>query len=78
MLRNGTGDDGMTALMHVSSSGCLEAALLLLSAGADKDCWDRSGRTALMHASERGGFEAASLLLEAGAGKDCRDRKVCI
>eukprot|EP00913_Durusdinium_trenchii_P009906 g9298.t1 len=53
--------------MWAASGGRVEAARLLLDAGAEKDLKDSGGGTALTAAAMNGHVEVALLLLDAGA-----------
>ena len=53
--------------------GNLEAAQMLLQAGAQKDMRDEKLMTALMDAAFKGHTEIVQLLLQAGANKDLQD-----
>ena len=55
--------------------GELEAAQLLLHAGAEKDLQDSLGTTALMVAASEGRTKVAHFLLHAGADKDVQDHQ---
>ena len=59
--------EGVTALMHASAAGQIEAVHVLFTAGAQIKQASIHGATALMHASINGQIEAIHVLLAAGA-----------
>jgi ankyrin repeat protein len=67
---NSADGDGRTALIHVSISGNIEIAHLLLTHEARPELTDRSGSSALHYAAGRGNLEIVRLLLERSAPTD--------
>jgi ankyrin repeat protein len=63
-------EDGKTALMLAAARGHKSLAILLLSAGAIIDEWDRGGETALILAAANGHESVVNLLLKSGAEVD--------
>ena len=65
--------DGMTALMVMSSSASAESVDMLLRLGADPNLHGDDGGTALMIAAKRGRVETVRLLIAAGADVHAED-----
>ena len=65
--------DGMTALMIMSSSASAESVEMLLRLGADPNLRSDDGGTALMIAAKRGRVEAVRLLIAAEADAHAED-----
>ena len=65
--------DGMTALMIMSSSALPESVDMLLRLGADPNLRSDDGSTALMIAAGRGRVEAVRLLIAEGADVHAED-----
>ena len=63
-------EDGKTALMLAAARGHESMVMLLLSAGAIIDEWDRGGETALILAAANGHESVVDLLLKSGAEVD--------
>jgi ankyrin repeat protein len=64
---------GWTPLVNACAFGHVEAARVLLDAGADVNCAAADGRTPLHLSAELGDVELISLLLERGADASLRD-----
>ena len=69
--------DGSTALVAAVFAEQLDAAALLLGAGAEVDAATEDGDTALMFASLRGCAALIELLLDAGADVNARNKARC-
>lgn len=71
---NATDQRGATALMHASSYGYEDAAVLLIKSGANVNQRDNRGRTALMYATASKYVDTIPHLLKAGADLYARDQ----
>jgi len=65
--------DGRTALMAAAIDSRLDAATILIDAGANVDMQDPGGWAALHFAAQSGSQEIVELLLDAGASVDIVD-----
>ena len=65
--------DGMTALIVMSSSASVESVDMLLRLGADPNLGGDDGGTALMIAAKRGRVDTVRLLIAAGADVNAAD-----
>jgi len=65
--------DGLTALMLMSSSASADSVDMLLKLGADPNLRGDDGGTALMIAAKRGRVEVVRLLIAAGADRHAED-----
>ena len=63
---------GMTALLHASREGAVEAAVALLDGGADIDQVSADGTSPLLIATLNGQFDLAMMLVERGADPNLR------
>jgi len=64
---NGTGDDGMTALMHAARMARADCVPILIAAHADVNAEDKDGETALTMAKDGNAMDIQTALKEAGA-----------
>jgi uncharacterized protein len=66
---------GWTPLMYAARQGAVEAALVLVDAGADLNMTDPDGTTALVLATINAHYDLAVMLIEKGADPDVADER---
>jgi uncharacterized protein len=66
---------GWTPLMYAARQGAIEAALVLVTAGADLDVTDPDGTTALVLAIINAHYDLAAMLIEKGADPNVADER---